>query len=138
MIDCLHLSIVVIFNFYFFPSVLSSSVRPVSSAAPDSQWAIHKVSFLNSELSKFFSHSLEPLEHGLSILCCNLLDSSTSDSPSVLQQREYIIVGTAFAIPGESEPSRGRILVFKVDRDAGISKGASVAVDYDTIDDHAM
>jgi DNA damage-binding protein 1 len=125
--------------------VLSSTVGSVaasggSASEAEGQWGTHQVSFFNADLQKFNTHELEPLEHGLSIYCCNLYDDSKGDSCARAERREYIVVGTAFALPGESEPNRGRILVFKLERLAGGSagKGASIAVDYDDIDDHAM
>lgn len=120
-------------------SVLSSSVIPVPAGSSDNQWSTQHVSFMNADFNKFFTHALEPLEQGLCMHCCSLYGASKGEKQ--LQDREYIFVGTAFAVPGESEPSRGRILVFKLDRLGTLSergKGASVAVDYDTIDDYAM
>jgi len=51
------------------------------------------------------SFALDPYENGCSIITC-----SFSDDPNV-----YYCVGTAYALPEESEPSKGRILVFHVD-----------------------
>uniref|UniRef100_A0A7S2S558 DNA damage-binding protein 1 n=1 Tax=Mucochytrium quahogii TaxID=96639 RepID=A0A7S2S558_9STRA len=82
------------------------------------------------------SFQLDEFESGCSILCCKFSEdpgtgstssqnpassssSSSSKSTTDKAQRkediEYIVVGTAYAIEGEQEPNKGRILVFKVD-----------------------
>ena len=48
---------------------------------------------------------LDPMEEGLSLLCTSF-DGS---------QRQVIIVGTAYSIPDEYDPLKGRILVFEID-----------------------
>lgn len=125
-------------------SSLATSVPEMEGSSPEainSVWGTHHVTFLNADLQSFYSHKLEPLEQGLSIYSCNLWDTDSGDTPPVgCQNREYVVVGTAFVVPGESEPKKGRILVFKVERltSATGGKGASVAVDYDNVDEHAM
>ncbi|XP_024396613.1 DNA damage-binding protein 1a [Physcomitrium patens] len=48
---------------------------------------------------------LDPYENGCSIITCSFTDDSNV----------YYCVGTAYALPEESEPSKGRILVFSVE-----------------------
>lgn len=49
-------------------------------------------------------YKLEPFENGASILSCQFSEDT----------EHYYVVGTAFAYPNENEPTKGRILVFKV------------------------
>lgn len=120
-------------------STVGSAPPAVGTNGSDAQWASNQVSFFDTDLQRIFTHALDPLENGLSVHCCNLLDPAHGEEGSQANQREYIVVGTAYAVPGESEPSRGRILVFKLDRfGGGGGNGGTVAVDYDNIDDHAM
>eukprot|EP00898_Chlorokybus_atmophyticus_P002114 jgi/Chlat1/2903/Chrsp2S04662 len=51
------------------------------------------------------AYQLEPFEQACSIITANFTDDSTS----------YFCVGTAYALPDEVEPTKGRILVFTVD-----------------------
>ena len=39
---------------------------------------------------------------------------NTNPNMTAPQGHEYIVVGSAFAVPSEVEPSRGRILVFEI------------------------
>lgn len=50
------------------------------------------------------SHALQATENGISILSLNFADDPAS----------YFAVGTAFIIPTESEPTKGRVLIFSV------------------------
>ena len=71
-------------------------------------------------LSTFFAYELDALEEALSCTCCSLggVDAATSRALGLPESpgREYVAVGTAYVIPSEFEPSKGRILVFSVDR----------------------
>ncbi|KAL4189515.1 hypothetical protein AMTRI_Chr08g165760 [Amborella trichopoda] len=51
------------------------------------------------------SYQLDTYENGCSILSCSFTDDSNA----------YICVGTAYVLPEENEPSKGRILVFVVE-----------------------
>ncbi|KAJ7544909.1 hypothetical protein O6H91_09G098400 [Diphasiastrum complanatum] len=51
------------------------------------------------------SHQLDTYENGCSIITCSFTDDSNI----------YYCVGTAYALPEENEPSKGRILVFAVE-----------------------
>jgi len=59
----------------------------------------HHVRLLNDEtLETITSHDLAMNEHGLSLVA--------------IPERDVFVVGTAYVLPSEMEPSRGRILVF--------------------------
>lgn len=55
-------------------------------------------------MQQLFVYELELMEQGISLCSCAFEGSD----------KEYIVVGTAFVIPEEQEPSKGRILVFEV------------------------
>mmetsp|Transcript_63382 Transcript_63382/g.200458 ORF Transcript_63382/g.200458 Transcript_63382/m.200458 type:complete len:1099 (-) Transcript_63382:192-3488(-) len=50
-------------------------------------------------------HELQPFEHG-----CAIASMSFADDPG-----SFLVVGTAFAMPEEVEPTRGRVLVFSAE-----------------------
>lgn len=62
------------------------------------------------------TYDLEVYEAGMSICSAFLRDSSPD-----ADVKEYVVVGTAFVLPEEQQPSRGRLLVFEllVDSDTG-------------------
>lgn len=63
-------------------------------------------------------HALDHMESGLSVVCTSF-HSSNNDSST----KQYIVVGTAQSIVGEVEPSRGRMLVFDLNRTPGAKDG---------------
>ncbi|EEC79792.1 hypothetical protein OsI_21216 [Oryza sativa Indica Group] len=66
----------------------------------------HFVRLLDHQTFEFLSiYQLDQYEHGCSIISC-----SFSDDNNV-----YYCVGTAYVLPEENEPSKGRILVFAVE-----------------------
>lgn len=80
------------------------SVKFSQSSGDDSE--MNFVRLLDDQTFDFIStYPLETFENGCSILSC-----SFSDDNSV-----YYCVGTAFVLPEESEPTKGRILVFTVE-----------------------
>ncbi|KAK3419095.1 hypothetical protein EUGRSUZ_H04822 [Eucalyptus grandis] len=80
------------------------SMKYNQSSAEESE--VHFVRLLDDQTFEFMStYPLDPFEHGCSILSC-----SFSDDSSV-----YYCVGTAYVLPEENEPTKGRILVFIVE-----------------------
>ncbi|GMI74364.1 damaged DNA binding protein 1A [Hibiscus trionum] len=74
------------------------------SSADESE--MHFVRLLDDQTYDFIStYPLDTYEYGCSILSC-----SFSDDPNV-----YYCVGTAYVLPEENEPTKGRILVFIVE-----------------------
>eukprot|EP00667_Euglena_gracilis_P000838 EG_transcript_838 len=66
---------------------------------------VHFLRLLNNHTFECLNtYQLDANENGVSIL------TTTFDGDDV----EYIVVGTAYVLPEESEPSRGRLLVFEV------------------------
>ncbi|KAF2310806.1 hypothetical protein GH714_017398 [Hevea brasiliensis] len=66
----------------------------------------HFIRLLDDQSFEFIStYQLDPFEYGCSILSC-----SFSDDINV-----YYCVGTAYVLPEENEPTKGRILVFMVE-----------------------
>lgn len=127
--------------------VLSSKIDNLKSntGVPGVEFSTHIVSFWNMDFKeKIYAFELDPLEQGLSILCTTLQDldgtaSLSHGGSNTKKEKEYVIVGTGYAVPGEIEPSRGRILVFQIDRvvhsAASDSSRNSIAVNYDDFDD---
>jgi DNA damage-binding protein 1 len=77
---------------------------------PRGEESIERVLFLDqSTLSIEASYDLEMCESGMSICSCFFGDSAQSS-----ELKEYLVVGTAFVLPEEQQPSRGRLLVFEV------------------------
>lgn len=95
--------------------------------------------FEDGNLAQIGVYELDPLEEGLSIITCTFdneslggdgdttggvasspapgvhaSSSSSGSSSSVSGKTEYFVVGTAHIVLNESEPSRGRILVFEI------------------------
>ncbi|EOX96950.1 hypothetical protein QUC31_015915 [Theobroma cacao] len=67
---------------------------------------MHFIRLLDDQTFEFIStYPLDTFEYGCSILSC-----SFSDDPNV-----YYCVGTAYVLPEENEPTKGRILVFIVE-----------------------
>ncbi|XP_077229211.1 DNA damage-binding protein 1 [Tasmannia lanceolata] len=66
----------------------------------------HFVRLLDDQTFEFIStYQLDTYEYGCSILSCSFADDSNV----------YYCVGTAYVLPEENEPSKGRILVFIVE-----------------------
>jgi len=64
---------------------------------------------------------LDEFETGCAIISCKFKPEHDPSAPTTRSKEdtEYIVVGTAYLIEGEQEPSKGRILVFQVaDKDA--------------------
>lgn len=91
--------------------------------------------FEDGNLAQIGVYELDPLEQGISITTCTFdnealgeqnpatgglaspapgVHTSSSSSSASPGKAEYFVVGTAHVINGESEPSRGRILVFEI------------------------
>ncbi|WOL16215.1 DNA damage-binding protein 1 [Canna indica] len=67
---------------------------------------MHLVRLLDDQTFEFIStYPLDTYEHGCSILSCSFSDDNNA----------YYCVGTAYVLPEENEPSKGRILVFVVE-----------------------
>ncbi|XP_024030432.1 DNA damage-binding protein 1 isoform X2 [Morus notabilis] len=80
------------------------SVKYNQSGGDESE--MHVIRLLDDQTFDFIStYPLDTFEYGCSILSC-----SFSDDSSV-----YYCVGTAYVLPEESEPTKGRILVFMVE-----------------------
>ena len=100
--------------------------------------------FEDGNLAQIGVYELDPLEHGLSITTCVFDNDSVSNKDGTMSgvsspapaghishagssssasgaagpgKSEYFIVGTAHVVNGETEPSRGRILVFEIAAD---------------------
>ena len=81
------------------------------------------------------SFELDELEISLSIALCRFTNAEipqSSSGPDMARNQgaraveDYIVVGTAYCVDSESEPSRGRILVFSVsESESGTGKGSS-------------
>ncbi|XP_043699363.1 DNA damage-binding protein 1 isoform X2 [Telopea speciosissima] len=80
------------------------SVKYSQSSSEESE--MHCVRLLDDQTFEFISmYPLDTYEYGCSILSCSFADDSNV----------YYCVGTAYVIPDENEPSKGRILVFVVE-----------------------
>lgn len=80
------------------------SVKYNQSGGDESE--MHVIRLLDDQTFDFIStYPLDTFEYGCSILSC-----SFSDDSSV-----YYCVGTAYVLPEESEPTKGRILMFMVE-----------------------
>ncbi|WOL18645.1 DNA damage-binding protein 1 [Canna indica] len=67
---------------------------------------MHFIRLLDDQTFEFIStYPLDTYEHGCSILSCSFSDDNNA----------YYCVGTAYVLPEENEPSKGRILVFVVE-----------------------
>ncbi|CAI0545441.1 unnamed protein product [Linum tenue] len=66
----------------------------------------HFVRLLDDQTFEFLSaYQLDPFEYGCSLLSCSFSDDSNV----------YYCVGTAYVLPEENEPTKGRILVFSIE-----------------------
>ncbi|XP_050221597.1 DNA damage-binding protein 1 [Mercurialis annua] len=66
----------------------------------------HFIRLLDDQTFEFIStYQLDPFEYGCSILSCSFSDDANL----------YYCVGTAYVMPEENEPTKGRILVFLVE-----------------------
>lgn len=80
------------------------SVKYTQSNADDPE--VHFVRLLDDQTFEFIStYPLDQFEYGCSILSCSFSDDSNV----------YYCVGTAYVMPEENEPTKGRILVFIVE-----------------------
>ncbi|KAG9145181.1 hypothetical protein Leryth_008967 [Lithospermum erythrorhizon] len=80
------------------------SLRYNQSSAED--YEMHFVRLLDDQTFEFLStYPLDQYEYGCSILSCSFTDDSNL----------YYCVGTAYVVPEENEPTKGRILVFVVE-----------------------
>lgn len=66
------------------------------------------------------SVELEPCE-----VACSLISTSFSEKEA---DASYLVVGTAFALPGEQEASKGRILVFQITEQKKLAKVTELEV----------
>lgn len=69
------------------------------------------VVFEDGTMAQIHAVELDPFETALSCHCLSVDIAGNGFT------REFVVVGTAFAIPDEHEPSRGRLLVFEVQED---------------------
>lgn len=66
----------------------------------------HYVRLVDDQTFEFIStYPFDAFEHGCSVISCSFADDSNA----------YYCVGTAYVLPEESEPSKGRILIFMVE-----------------------
>lgn len=73
-----------------------------------------RVLFLEEGLmAQVHCHVLDPLEQAISCTTCVFVENDGSEMTS-RDDKEYLVVGTAYLIPDEAEPTRGRVLVFEV------------------------
>lgn len=80
------------------------SVKYTQSNADDPE--MHFVRLLDDQTFEFIStYPLDQFEYGCSILSCSFSDDSNM----------YYCIGTAYVMPEENEPTKGRILVFIVE-----------------------
>ncbi|KAK9153316.1 hypothetical protein Sjap_000796 [Stephania japonica] len=80
------------------------SVKYPQSSNEDSE--MHYIRLLDDQTFEFIStYNLDTYEHGCSVLSCSFADDSNV----------YYCVGTAYVLPEENEPTKGRILVFIVE-----------------------
>ncbi|CAB4306932.1 unnamed protein product [Prunus armeniaca] len=81
-----------------------SSVKYNQSSAEDSE--THFIRLLDDQSFDLITYyQLDAFEYGCSILSCSFSDDSNV----------YYCVGTAYVLPEENEPTKGRILVFTVE-----------------------
>ncbi|KAL0321393.1 UNVERIFIED_CONTAM: DNA damage-binding protein 1 [Sesamum radiatum] len=81
-----------------------SSLKYNQSSVEDSE--MHFIRLLDDQTFEFIStYPLDQFESGCSILSCSFSDDSNV----------YYCVGTAYVMPEENEPTKGRILVFAVE-----------------------
>lgn len=93
----------VFFNFNLF-AVCTSYIRNTSRGEELSD----RILFLDDNTMKVKdTYELEGFEKGSSCLSCFFTESADSSN-----QKEFIAIGTAFALHDEQQPSRGRILIF--------------------------
>ncbi|KAI3800731.1 hypothetical protein L1987_28825 [Smallanthus sonchifolius] len=80
------------------------SLKYNQSSTEDSE--MHFIRLLDDQTFDFIStYALDQFEYGCSILNCSFSDDSNA----------YYCVGTAYVMPEENEPTKGRILVFIVE-----------------------
>ncbi|KAD7117821.1 hypothetical protein E3N88_05089 [Mikania micrantha] len=80
------------------------SLKYNQSSTEDSE--MHFIRLLDDQTFDFIStYALDQFEYGCSILNCSFSDDNNA----------YYCVGTAYVMPEENEPSKGRILVFIVE-----------------------
>ncbi|RVW39468.1 DNA damage-binding protein 1 [Vitis vinifera] len=80
------------------------SLKYNQSSTEDSE--MHFIRLLDDQTFEFIStYPLDTFEYGCSILSCSFSDDSNV----------YYCVGTAYVLPEENEPTKGRILVFIVE-----------------------
>lgn len=100
------------FYYKYFYVILTLSVLVCSTRTkltPRGEESSERVLFLDeSTLSIDTAFELDLYETGISITSSFLKDNLDE------QEKEYVVVGTAFVLPEESQPTRGRILVFEI------------------------
>ncbi|KAM6551938.1 hypothetical protein CsatB_001746 [Cannabis sativa] len=85
-------------------AICSVKYNQSAAAADDSE--MHFVRLLDDQTFDFIStYPLDTFEYGCSVLSCSFSDDNTV----------YYCIGTAYVLPEESEPTKGRILVFVVE-----------------------
>ncbi|KAH8952399.1 hypothetical protein BDL97_09G083300 [Sphagnum fallax] len=85
-------------------AICSAKYSPSGSNGEDME--THYVRLIDDQTFEIISSfALDPYENGCSIITCSFTDDFNA----------YYCVGTAYALPEESEPSKGRILVFIVE-----------------------
>ncbi|GKD60278.1 DNA damage-binding protein 1 isoform X2 [Tanacetum coccineum] len=77
------------------------SLKYKQSSTEDSE--MHFIRLLDDDFIS--SYSLDQFEYGCSILSCSFSDDNNA----------YYCVGTAYVMPEENEPTKGRILIFMVE-----------------------
>jgi DNA damage-binding protein 1 len=76
--------------------------------SPRGEESVDRILFLDDKTMEVkWTYELEGFEKGASCLSCLLAESADSS-----HMTEFVVVGTAFALHDEQQPSRGRILIF--------------------------
>jgi len=75
----------------------------------------------NPSFEELLSHELDPLEMVLTCTAADLRWDGDTRSVDDASAPQFFAVGTAYVIPEEPEPTRGRILIFRADMDRKVA-----------------
>jgi len=93
-------------------------------STPRGEESSERILFLDDRtMDVQYTFELDTSECGMSCLSCVLTDSQSNQSDAT-PSREYVVVGTAFVLPEEQQPTRGRILVFEVSSERNVTLSA--------------
>eukprot|EP01035_Chromulina_nebulosa_P018728 gene18728-24492_t len=107
--------------------VLVENISSTNDNALETKYSVNFYTNTSNTFDLIQSFALNPLEHAIACSSCYVSRKSSDEVNSL----EYVIVGTAYELINEIEPSTGRLLVFKLSIKQDESKSVELLYELD-------